>query len=55
MHTRDDYEAPSVREQVEATLRVVLSAHEASLREAADSERWERRGPLQRLVPRPSS
>jgi hypothetical protein len=52
MYVRDDPEAPGIREQFEAISQRVLSAHEAPLREASDDERWERRGPLQRLVRR---
>jgi hypothetical protein len=43
-----------VREQLDATTRVVASAHDAYLQEARESVRWERRGPLRRLVRRPA-
>jgi hypothetical protein len=42
----------SIREQLDATTRAVVSADEAYLREALASVHWERRGPLQRLVRR---
>jgi hypothetical protein len=42
----------SIREQLEATTRVVAAAHDAQLREALESVEWERRGPLRRLVRR---
>ena len=42
-----------IREQLDATTEVVAEAHEAHLREARESVRWERRGPLRRLVRRP--
>ena len=42
-----------VREQLEATTRVLASAHAANLNEAVTSVRWERRGVLKRLVRRP--
>jgi hypothetical protein len=44
-----------IREQLDATTRVVAAAHEAHLREALGSVRWERRGPLRRLVRLPQS
>ena len=52
MYTRGDHEAAGVREQFAAISQTVLDAHEVHLREASDGERWERRGPLQRLVRR---
>jgi hypothetical protein len=42
-----------IREQLDATTRAVGVAHQAYLREARESVRWERRGPLRRLVRRP--
>jgi hypothetical protein len=44
----------SIREQLDATTRVVGAAHDAHVREAVESVRWERRGPLRRLVRRPA-
>ena len=44
-----------IREQLDATSHVVASAHDAYLQEARESVRWERRGPLRRLVRRPAS
>jgi hypothetical protein len=44
-----------IREQLDATTRVVAGAHEAHVREAIESVRWERRGPLGRLVRRSHS
>jgi hypothetical protein len=44
-----------IREQLEATTRVVGVAHGAQLDEALGSVRWERRGPLRRLVRLPQS
>jgi hypothetical protein len=43
-----------IREQLDATTRVVGAAHEAHVREALESVQWERRGPLRRLVRRPA-
>lgn len=42
----------TIREQLHATTQLVDAAHDAPLREALDSVRWERRGPLRRLVRR---
>ena len=39
---------------LDATTHVVASAHDAYLQEARESVRWERRGPLRRLVRRPA-
>jgi hypothetical protein len=47
-----DHHAPGVPEQFETISHTVLAAHEAPLREAADAELWDRRGPLRRLVRR---
>jgi hypothetical protein len=44
-----------IGEQLDATTRLVADAHEAPVREARESVRWERRGPLRRLVRRPLS
>jgi hypothetical protein len=44
-----------IREQLDATTQVVAEAHDAPLREALESVRWERRGPLGRLVRQPHS
>ena len=46
---------PGVREQLDATTQAVAAAHGAHLREALGSVRWERRGPLRRLVRLPQS
>lgn len=43
-----------IREQLDATTRVVAAAHAAPVREALESVQWERRGPLRRLVRRPA-
>jgi hypothetical protein len=40
----------AVRQQLDTTTRLVAEAHEAHVREARESVRWERRGPLRRLV-----
>ena len=50
--------APStggIRDQLDATTEFLVGAHEAHLREALESVRWERRGPLRRLVRLPQS
>jgi hypothetical protein len=54
MHPQDDHDVPGVPEQFEEISRTVLAAHEAQLRDAADGELWERRGPLRRLVRSPA-
>ena len=46
---------PGIREQLDATTQAVAAAHGAHLREALGSVRWERRGPLRRLVRLPQS
>jgi hypothetical protein len=44
-----------IREQLDATTLVLARAHEAHVDEALNSVRWERRGPLRRLVRLPQS
>jgi hypothetical protein len=39
-----------MREELEATTRAVVGAHEAHVREAIDCVGWERRGVLQTLA-----
>jgi hypothetical protein len=39
-----------IRQQLDATSRAVLRAHDAHVREATDSVDWERRGWLGRLT-----
>jgi hypothetical protein len=43
---------PGIRDQLDATTRAVGAAHDAHLRAALESVKWERRGPLHRLVRR---
>jgi hypothetical protein len=55
LHTASDPADPatdrrSAGEELEATSRAVLDAHDSLTLEAIDSVRWERRGLLQRLT-----
>jgi hypothetical protein len=43
-----------IREQLDATTQAVAAAHEAYIHGARESVQWERRGPLRRLVRRPT-
>lgn len=54
MYPQDDHDTTGVPDQFEEISRVVLAAHEAQLRDAADDELWKRRGLLQRLVRSPT-
>jgi hypothetical protein len=50
MTSQGQIRSQDVSEQLEATSLALLAAHDAHVREATDSVRWERRGWLGRLT-----
>jgi hypothetical protein len=50
MSTQTKTRSSDISQQLEATSLATLAAHDAHLREATDSVRWERRGWLARLT-----